>query len=116
MVLGLFGKKKENGEGQTQAPLVMDYSKRYDRQTIIPEIGQEGQEKLKKARLLIVGCGDRGVAAAMYLAAAGVGTIGLVDNKEISITDMQRQPIYFHTSQQSGTSPAPQTHGSGGGE
>lgn len=85
-----FGKKKE----EEKVPVV-DYTRRYDRQKAISEIGSAGQEKLKKARVLVVGCGDRGIAAAMYLAAAGVGTIGLADNKDIGITDIQRQPIFF---------------------
>lgn len=67
---------------------------RYDRQIILPEIGKEGQEKLNKAKVLIVGVGGLGSPIALYLAGAGVGCIGLVDDDEVSITNLQRQVLY----------------------
>lgn len=67
---------------------------RYNRQIILPEIGEEGQNKLKKAKVLIVGVGGLGSPIALYLAGAGVGTIGLVDDDTVSITNLQRQVLY----------------------
>ena len=67
---------------------------RYNRQIMLPEIGNEGQAKLKAAKVLIVGVGGLGSPIALYLTGAGVGTIGLVDNDEVSISNLQRQVIY----------------------
>lgn len=67
---------------------------RYDRQIMLPEIGEEGQFKLKQSKVLIVGVGGLGSPIALYLAGAGVGTIGLVDDDTVSITNLQRQVLY----------------------
>ena len=67
---------------------------RYDRQIMLPEIGEEGQIKLKKAKVLIVGVGGLGSPISLYLAGAGIGTIGLVDDDKVSITNLQRQILY----------------------
>ena len=67
---------------------------RYNRQIILPEIGEEGQQKLQKAKVLIVGVGGLGSPIALYLSGAGVGTIGLVDDDVVSITNLQRQVLY----------------------
>ncbi|MBN4049184.1 molybdopterin-synthase adenylyltransferase MoeB [archaeon AH-315-M20] len=67
---------------------------RYSRQLILPEVGKEGQEKLKEAKVLIVGAGGLGSPAAIYIAAAGVGTIGIVDFDEVEISNLQRQILY----------------------
>lgn len=67
---------------------------RYNRQMILPEIGEEGQEKIKKAKVLIVGVGGLGSPIALYLAGAGIGTIGLIDDDTVSITNLQRQVLY----------------------
>ena len=67
---------------------------RYDRQISLPEIGKAGQEKLRNAKVLIVGVGGLGSPIAFYLAGAGVGTLGLVDNDKVSISNLQRQVWY----------------------
>lgn len=67
---------------------------RYERQTMLPEIGTEGQARLQAAKVLIVGVGGLGSPIALYLAGAGVGTIGLVDDDEVSISNLQRQVLY----------------------
>ncbi|KJS21454.1 MAG: hypothetical protein VR72_10585 [Clostridiaceae bacterium BRH_c20a] len=73
----------------------MDKDKeRYHRQLIIPEIGEEGQEKLSNAKALIVGVGGLGSPVAFYLAAAGIGTIGLLDKDIIDISNLQRQILH----------------------
>lgn len=67
---------------------------RYARQLILPEIGEEGQRKLAGSKVLIVGIGGLGSPLALYLAGAGVGTIGLVDDDLVSVTNLQRQVLY----------------------
>mgnify|MGYP006285912357 CR=1 FL=1 len=69
---------------------------RYIRNTVLPQVGAAGQEKLLASRVLIIGLGGLGSPAAMYLAAAGVGTIGLVDGDEVDLTNLQRQVLH-HT-------------------
>jgi sulfur-carrier protein adenylyltransferase/sulfurtransferase len=67
---------------------------RYSRHLLLPEVGVAGQEKLKAARVLLVGAGGLGSPAALYLAAAGVGTIGLVDSDALDVTNLQRQVLH----------------------
>jgi adenylyltransferase/sulfurtransferase len=67
---------------------------RYDRQIKLDEVGYSGQEKLRKASVLIVGVGGLGCPAAQYLAGAGVGKIGLMDHDKVSITNLHRQVLY----------------------
>ncbi len=71
-----------------------DTQERYARQLILPEIGEKGQQKLAEARVLIVGVGGLGSPIATYLAGAGVGTLGLVDDDVVSVTNLQRQVLY----------------------
>jgi adenylyltransferase/sulfurtransferase len=74
--------------------LTKDDYDRYQRQLIIPDIGEAGQEKLKQARVLVTGAGGLGSPVVMYLAAAGVGTIGIVDFDKVSVSNLQRQVLY----------------------
>ncbi len=67
---------------------------RYSRHLILPEVALEGQLRLKAARVLCIGAGGLGSPLAMYLAAAGVGTLGLVDFDVVDVTNLQRQIIH----------------------
>lgn len=67
---------------------------RYNRQTMLPEIGDSGQEKLKKAKVLVIGAGGLGCPILQYIATAGVGTIGIVDFDKIEIHNLHRQILY----------------------
>ena len=78
----------------TNQPLNSDELERYARHLVLPEIGGAGQQKLKAARVLIIGAGGLGSPVALYLAAAGVGTIGIVDNDVVSLSNLQRQIIH----------------------
>jgi sulfur-carrier protein adenylyltransferase/sulfurtransferase len=78
----------------TQAALSNDEILRYSRHLIMPEVGMEGQLKLKAAKVLCIGAGGLGSPVAMYLAAAGVGTIGIVDFDVVDFTNLQRQIIH----------------------
>ncbi|WP_433812792.1 molybdopterin-synthase adenylyltransferase MoeB [Flavobacterium johnsoniae] len=72
----------------------METSNRYNRQMILPEIGEDGQHKLAKAKVLVIGAGGLGAAILPYLAAAGVGEIGIVDHDVIEVSNLHRQVIY----------------------
>ncbi len=78
-------------------PLTEQQIERYSRHIILEEIGGIGQEKLLASKVLIVGAGGLGSPAALYLAAAGVGTIGIIDADRVDLTNLQRQIIH-HTS------------------
>lgn len=67
---------------------------RYHRQLILPEVGEEGQERLKAARVLVAGAGGLGSPVALYIAAAGVGTIGVADYDLVDISNLQRQILH----------------------
>jgi molybdopterin/thiamine biosynthesis adenylyltransferase/rhodanese-related sulfurtransferase len=75
-----------------------EWAPRYARQLCLPEVGPEGQKRLLAARVLIVGVGGLGSPAAMYLAAAGVGRIGLVDHEQVDVTNLHRQILYRESS------------------
>jgi molybdopterin/thiamine biosynthesis adenylyltransferase/rhodanese-related sulfurtransferase len=80
--------------GIVAAELTRDEVLRYSRHLTLPEVGVEGQQRLKAARVLCIGVGGLGSPAAMYLAAAGVGTIGLVDEDVVDVSNLQRQIIH----------------------
>src|ERR1700729_117339 len=82
-------------EDAIQLPkLSNDEIARYSRHLILPEVGMEGQQKLKAAKVLCVGTGGLGSPLAFYLAAAGVGTLGLVDFDVVDSSNLQRQIIH----------------------
>ena len=74
--------------------LTFEEESRYNRQMIIPEIGSAGQVKLKKASVIVIGAGGLGSPVLMYLASAGVGTLGIVDSDTVSTSNLQRQILY----------------------
>ena len=76
------------------ADLSNDEVKRYSRHLIMPEVGIEGQRRLKASRVLLIGTGGLGSPLALYLAAAGIGRIGLVDYDVVDFTNLQRQVIH----------------------
>jgi len=80
----------------TEIPLTLskDEILRYSRHLIMPEVAMDGQQKLKAARVLCIGTGGLGSPLALYLAAAGVGTLGLVDFDVVDYTNLQRQVIH----------------------
>ena len=86
------------GSGAAAAPpssdLTGDEVRRYSRHLIMPEVGVEGQRKIKAAKVLCVGAGGLGSPAALYLAAAGVGTLGLIDFDTVDFSNLQRQVLY----------------------
>ncbi len=76
-------------------PFSQQQLERYSRHILLRDVGVEGQIRLCGARVLIVGAGGLGAPAALYLAAAGVGTVGIVDNDHVDISNLQRQIIHF---------------------
>jgi sulfur-carrier protein adenylyltransferase/sulfurtransferase len=76
------------------AELTNDEVRRYSRHLIIPDVGMEGQKRLKNARVLVIGAGGLGSPALLYLAAAGVGTIGIAEFDEVDESNLQRQVIH----------------------
>jgi molybdopterin/thiamine biosynthesis adenylyltransferase/rhodanese-related sulfurtransferase len=85
-----------------EKPFVLsaEQKERYRRHLIIPEVGEEGQAKLLKSKVLLMGAGGLGSPAALYLAAAGVGTLGIIDMDVVDLSNLQRQVI--HTKERTG--------------
>ena len=76
------------------AVLSAEQKERYSRHLLIPEVGSEGQQKLLESKVLLIGAGGLGSPAALYLAAAGVGTLGIVDDDVVDLSNLQRQVIH----------------------
>ncbi|MEA2144342.1 MAG: sulfur-carrier protein adenylyltransferase/sulfurtransferase, partial [Solirubrobacteraceae bacterium] len=88
---------------KVEVPKVMtpEQRERYSRHMLVPEIGPEGQQKMLDAKVLLLGAGGLGSPSALYLAAAGIGTIGIVDDDVVDLSNLQRQVI--HTTDRIGT-------------
>ncbi len=98
---GGFTRWKQSGQPvDVPKTLTVDQRARYSRHVLIPEVGEEGQLKLLGSRVLVIGAGGLGSPAAYYLAAAGVGTLGLVDDDVVDSSNLQRQII--HTTERVG--------------
>ena len=86
---------KDRGyEVEVPRTLTAEQRERYSRHLLLPEVGIEGQQKLLDAKVLLLGAGGLGSPAALYLAAAGVGTLGIVDNDTVDLSNLQRQVIH----------------------
>ncbi len=92
---GGFNRWKDSGLPWTKPEsLDPEQAQRYSRHLLIPEIGERGQLKLLKSKVLLIGAGGLGSPAALYLAAAGVGTLGIVDSDVVDATNLQRQILH----------------------
>ncbi len=94
-IAGGFGQWKGNGYKFVQPRTLSDaQAKRYSRHLLVPEVGEQGQLKLLDAKVLLIGAGGLGSPAALYLAAAGVGTLGIIDADVVDDSNLQRQIIH----------------------
>jgi molybdopterin/thiamine biosynthesis adenylyltransferase/rhodanese-related sulfurtransferase len=94
-VAGGFNKWKDEGrDWAVPATLTAEQRNRYQRHLLLPEVGEEGQRKLLDAKVLLLGAGGLGSPAAMYLAAAGVGTVGIIDMDVVDESNLQRQILH----------------------
>ena len=75
-------------------PLSRDELERYHRNALVPQVGVVGQQRIRASRVLLIGAGGLGAPAALYLAAAGVGTIGVIDDDDVDVSNLQRQVIH----------------------
>lgn len=92
---GGFGRWKDEGrDWKTPVVLTADQRNRYQRHLLLPEVGVAGQAKLLASKVLMLGAGGLGSPAALYLAAAGVGTIGIIDMDEVDASNLQRQILH----------------------
>ncbi len=96
---GGFGKWKEAGEPiLLPRTLSAEQKRRYSRHVLVPEVGEAGQHKLLDAKVLLIGAGGLGSPAGLYLAAAGVGTLGIVDSDVVDVSNLQRQVLHTNAS------------------
>ncbi len=94
-MIGGFTRWKEAGFPVTvPKTLTTEQKRRYSRHLLVPEVGEAGQARLLEAKVLLVGAGGLGCPAGLYLAAAGVGTIGVVDSDVVDLTNLQRQVLH----------------------
>jgi adenylyltransferase/sulfurtransferase len=91
---GIEGWKKAGYEVASDNGLTSDQLTRYSRHILLQEVGAEGQAKLLNAKVLLVGAGGLGCPTALYLAAAGVGTLGIIDDDRVDLTNLQRQILH----------------------
>jgi molybdopterin/thiamine biosynthesis adenylyltransferase len=86
-----------HGSGNGHGELSDEQLARYARHVVLPEVGEEGQSRLLAARVLVIGAGGLGSPLLLYLAAAGVGTLGIVDDDRVDISNLQRQVLHATT-------------------
>jgi len=91
---GIEGWKKAGYEVASNTGLTTEQLTRYSRHILLQEVGAEGQAKLLKAKVLLVGAGGLGCPIGLYLAAAGVGTLGIIDDDRVDLTNLQRQILH----------------------
>lgn len=91
---GFEGWKRSGRDWEVPEVLASDRRARYSRHLLLPEVGDEGQRRLLASKVLVIGAGGLGSPAALYLAAAGVGTLGIVDHDVVDVTNLQRQILH----------------------
>jgi adenylyltransferase/sulfurtransferase len=94
MAKGINGWKEAGYEVVSDSELTPDQLSRYSRHIMLKEVGMEGQVKLLGSKVLLIGAGGLGCPAALYLAAAGVGTLGIIDSDKVDLTNLQRQVLH----------------------
>ena len=93
--LQITGSFKLRGAINKLLSLNEEQIERYSRHILLQDVGLSGQEKILKSKVLIIGTGGLGAPAALYLAAAGVGTLGIIDGDRVDLSNLQRQVIHF---------------------